>query len=109
MVHLLITIVYTKMIAFTPNSFSSQAISLPHEIQGLNIGLSIDVLWKYVNTEGKVTWRRFPSVYYANVEWNGQAYFEGADSIKFELGGQTKSNMAKSTDNIYVTLKYTKA
>lgn len=103
------TPVYTKMIAFTPNSFSSQTISLPHEIQGLNIGLSIDVLWKYVNTDGNVTWRRFPSVYYGNVEWNGQAYFEGADNIKFELGGQTKSNMAKSTDNIYVTLKYTKA
>ena len=100
--------VYTKMIAYAPSKFSSQTISLPHDITGLNVGLSVDVLWRYVNASGNVTWRRFPSVYYANVEWNGQAYFEGTNNIKFELGSQAMSNMSASTENIYVTLKYTK-
>lgn len=100
--------IYTKMIAFSPNKFTSQTVSLPHEIVGLNVGLVVDVLWKYINASGNVTWRRFPAVYYGNVEWSGQAYFEGDNNIKFELGAQARTNMAASTDNIYVTLRYTK-
>lgn len=101
--------VYTKLVAFTPDSLTSQTISLPHDIVGLDIGLSVDVLWKYVDTADLATWRQFPNVYYRNQDWAGQAFFAGPDNIKFELGSTTLSSMAASDENIYVTLRYTKS
>ena len=100
--------VYTKMLAFSPQKITSQTVTLPHGIQGLDIGLSVAVLWKYVNASKNVTWRNFPSVYYGTVDWSAQAYFEGADNIKFELGSQVRTNMANSAQDFYVTLRYVK-
>lgn len=100
--------VYTKLLAISPGKFTSQTPSLPHGIQGLDVGLSVAVLWHYVNAAGKGTWRNLPAVYYGNAEWAAQAYFEGTDNIKFELGSQARTNMAASAENIYVTLRYVK-
>lgn len=100
--------VYTKMLAFSPKKITAQTVTLPHGIQGLDIGLSVAVLWRYVNASGNVTWRNFPAVYYGTVEWSAQAYFEGADNIKFELGSQVRTNMAASAQDFYVTLRYVK-
>lgn len=100
--------VYTKMLVFSPEKITAQILSLPHGVSGLDIGLSVSVLWQYVNAAGNVTWRTFPAVYYGNVDWSAQAYFEGAGSVKLELGSQVKTNMAASTQPFYVTLRYVK-
>ena len=100
--------VYTKLLAFAPSQITAQILSLPHGIGDLEIGLSVEVLWRYVNAAGNVTWRNFPAVYYGNVEWSAQAYFEGPDHIKLELGSQVRAQMAASAENIYVTLRYVK-
>lgn len=100
--------VYTKLLAFDPGRITAQILSLPHGIGDLEIGLSVEVLWRYVNAAGNVTWRNFPAVYYGNVEWSAQAYFEGPDHIKLELGSQVRAQMAASAENIYVTLRYVK-
>lgn len=99
------SVVYTKLLSFSPSSFSAQAVSLPHGISSLSQGISIHVSWVMNSTQR----RHFPSVYFGdNAAWGGQVFWEGTDKITFELGSSLQSHMSHSVKNILVTLKYIK-
>lgn len=99
--------VYRKLLVFTADSFTSQSVSLPHGISGLEAFLDAEVVWKddYSSAQG---WRRLPSVYYSSTYWAGQISTVSGTDITFQLGSSTLSTMKKSTGNVYVTAKYTK-
>ena len=99
--------VYRKLLVFTADSFTSQNVSLPHGISGLEAFLDAEVVWKddYSSAQG---WRRLPSVYYSSTYWAGQISTVTGTNITFQLGSSTLSTMKKSTGNVYVTVKYTK-
>lgn len=96
--------VYTKLIHYSPSSFTEQNIQQAHGVSNLDIGLSINVLW---NKDG-YQWRHFPSVYYGDAAWNGTVYWNGPSTLYFELGATLRQYMAASGSDIRVTIEYTK-
>jgi hypothetical protein len=96
--------VYTKLLSYSPSSFTSHNTLLPHEISNLDEGLSISVAW---NREG-TQWRHFPSVYYSDTKWNGQVFWANGTDLCFELGETLQQAMLTSSRNIEVTVVYTK-
>lgn len=99
--------VYKKLVVYTADSFTSGSISLPHGITGLEVFLDAEVRWKHTSAEGD-GWRSLPSVYHSNTAWNGQLAYVNNANLAFQLGSSVRSAMAKSTENVYVTMKYTK-
>ena len=96
--------IYTKLIHYSPSSFTEQNIQQAHGVSNLDIGLSINVLW---NKDG-YQWRHFPSVYYGDAAWNGTVYWNGPSTLYFELGATLRQYMAASGSDIRVTIEYTK-
>ena len=99
--------VYVKRIAYAANSFTSEAVSLPHDITGLNVCISAAAVW-YRNNEKPEGWRFLPSSYHAGNEYNGQVDYVDATIVHFRLGYTTRLRIQESTGPLYVTLKYTK-
>lgn len=96
--------VYTKLLSYSPSSFTSHNTLLPHGVSNLDVGLSISVAW---NREG-TQWRHFPSVYYSDTKWNGQVFWANGTDLCFELGETLQQAMLTSSRNIEVTVEYTK-
>ena len=99
--------VYTKRIAFAASSFTSSSVALPHGISGLDICLSAETIWKRteITDDG---WRRIPSSDPDSGSLDGDIGYIGETSIKFYLGSTLRSRLVKSTEPVYVTMRYTK-
>lgn len=96
--------VYKKLVVYTADSFTSGSISLPHGITGLEVFLDAEVQWKN-NADG---WRSLPAIYPSSTAWSGQLAYVDKANLAFQLGSSLRSAMAKSAENVYVTMKYTK-
>ena len=96
--------VYTKFLTIAPSSFTDVMSNVAHGISNLDVGLSIDVNWMRSNG----AWRKFPSVYYADIKWLGQVYWDGTSNLFFEMGETLLFNIRSSPRNILATLEYTK-
>lgn len=99
--------VYTKRIAYTPDSFQSGHTTLPHGIAGLNVCLAADACW-YRDNEGTPGWRFLPASYPEDAAYDGQIDYVDASSVDFRLGYTTWLRIKESSGPLYVTLKYTK-
>lgn len=100
--------VYTKLLAIDGTSFSSNIISVPHSIEGLDVCFSTDVAWKRTeSTEGG--WAQLPIADPDSSAKNGHVSYVGDTTITFFTGSTLRSRLYKSTEPVYVTLKYTKA
>lgn len=99
--------VYTKRIAFAPDSFTSGHMSLPHNILGLGVCIAADACW-YRDNESSVGWRFLPQSYPEDTNYNGQIDYVNSEIIDFRLGYTTYLRIKESSGPLYVTLKYTK-
>lgn len=96
--------VYTKLLSYSPGSFTSEYIYLLHDISNFDTGLSINVSW----WRNGVEWRHFPASYHGDARWDGQVYWYGQGKLVFELGEYMLTNIQQSVVNILVTVEYTK-
>lgn len=100
--------VFTKRLAFTAASFSTQNIAMPHGVENMGICIDAKVLWKRTDKEPN-GWRLLPSSEYSTGEWDGQIEYVNHENIKFRLGSELQYRIKQSTEPVYVTLRYTKA
>jgi hypothetical protein len=98
--------VYTKLLSYSSSSFTASNLDLPHDISGLENGLSITAFWHRTSDN---TWRTLPSVYHSNSAWNGQVMWCGGTVLRFELGASLQEALHSSDKNVYFVVKYTKA
>lgn len=99
--------VYKQLLVFTADSFTSQNFSLSHGISGLDIPLDAQLRWKDTSATGG-GWHSLPAVYYGGTSWSGQISEITSDDLVFQLGWSLWDKIRKSTEGVYVTMKYTK-
>ena len=103
--------VYRKVIEIQPASFGNGTATagatykIGHGINNLNMATRCDVYWKRNGQQQ----RKFPSIYYNDMAWSGQAFVDIVDNgiVVFELGTSIL-NAIRTANYIYIVLEYTK-
>lgn len=99
--------VYVKRLSFAASSISSQNTILPHGVAGLNICIAASAIWRRTD-ETPDGWRQLPSSDYSTGEWDGHVEYVNEENVKLRLGSKLQYRMKRSSEPVYVTLKYTR-
>jgi len=100
---------YRKVINIPISTFgegtatTGQKFYYRHDIQNIDMITDQKVIWKRAGEQ----FRQFPSIYYANTNWNGQVWVHQDRNIAFELGSSV-INGFREANYIYLILEYTK-
>lgn len=99
--------VYTKRFSHPANAFTTEDLSLPHYIENMDVCLSADVIWKRTDRSPD-GWRFLPAADYGDSTLNAQVRYVSEENIYFQLGWNIWDALHRSTEPVYITLRYTK-
>jgi hypothetical protein len=99
--------VYTKRLAYTASNIAAQNTLLPHGVNGMDVCISADALWKRTD-ETPDGWRQLPSSDYSTGDWDGHVEYVDGENIKLRLGSKLQYRMKLSAEPVYVTIRYTR-
>ena len=93
--------VYTKLILVSIDTFADYAemYLIPHNISNFDESVSVDVSWLGYSDY----WRRFPSVWFGDINWSTQAIVSPTD-VNLEIGTLAHAQLKKSTKPLSVMI-----
>ena len=99
--------VFVKRLAYTASNFTAELVKLPHEVEGLNMCLSAEAIWKRTDVDGD-GWHFLPESDPSTGSADGHVEWVNGEHVVFRLGSTVRLRMSRSSEPVYVTLRYTK-